>query len=426
MRRVAITGIGLLSALGAGAEPTWQALVGGKSAVGPIKGFDASSLHSQLGAEILDFDPLTYVSNKRSLRMMTRNDQLAVAGAVLAVNDSGANPSEWDPEKVGLFVGSNKEISNPSSLLEGTLVARNDDGSVDWHRLGESGHSAFYPLFYVEGLQAASLFYISQAYGLKGANTYFAGTAESSATAIGRAFRAVRRGEADVAFAGGFDDATSWWNMTKYDALGLMTDRNELGAAACRPYDVDRSGTVMGEGSVILLLEDYQSAMRRNATIYAEITGFGVGFDAYKLLTPHPEGRGLSNAVEAAFREADTLPESVGYVATHGNGTILGDESETRAIRKTFGDAVNALAASSVTPATGYMVGAAGALNVAVAALALHHQVAPPMLNLTNADPACELDWVSGEARELRFDQALALARGLDGQNVALTMRASR
>ncbi len=425
MRRVAITGIGLLSALGNGVQPTWQQLVHGKTAVGPIKGFDASALHSQLGAEILDFDPLQYVSNKRSLRMMTRNDQLAVAGAVLAVNDSGANPSDWDPEKVGLFVGSNKEISNPSSLLDGTLVARNDDGSVDWHRLGE-GASAFYPLFYVEGLQAASLFYISSVYGLKGANTYFAGTAESSATAIGRAFRAVRRGEAEVALAGGFDDATSWWNMTKYDALGLMTDRNELGAAACRPYDLDRSGTVMGEGSVVLLLEEFQSALRRNARIYAEITGFGVGFDAYKLLTPHPEGRGLSSAVEAALREADTLPASVAYVATHGNGTVLGDVSETRAIGATFGDAVDGLVASSVTAATGYMVAAAGALNVAVGALALHHQTAPPMLNLTNPDPACELDWVSGDARELRFDQALALARGLDGQNVALTMRAAR
>ena len=135
MRRVAITGIGLLSALGAGVQPSWQQLIRGKSAVGPIKSFDASALHSQLGAELLDFDPLQYVTNKRSVRMMTRNDQLSVAGAVLAVADSGANAAEWDPERVGLFVGSNKEISNPSSLLDGTLVARNDDGSVDWHRL---------------------------------------------------------------------------------------------------------------------------------------------------------------------------------------------------------------------------------------------------------------------------------------------------
>jgi 3-oxoacyl-[acyl-carrier-protein] synthase II len=166
--------------------------------------------------------------------------------------------------------------------------------------------------------------------------------------------------------------------------------------------------------------------VRRNARIYAEITGFGVGFDAYKLLTPHPEGRGLSHAVAAALREADSLPSSMGYVATHGNGTILGDVSEARAIRATFGDAIDDLAASSVTPATGYMVSAAGALNVAVAALALHHQIAPPTLNLTNPDPACDLDWVSGQARAIHTDQALALARGLDGQNVALTMRAVR
>jgi 3-oxoacyl-[acyl-carrier-protein] synthase II len=396
MRRVVITGVGLITGLGTGAAETWQGLIGGQSAVAPIRAFDASTLHTRLGAEIADFDPLRFVSNRRSLRMMTRNDQLAVAGATLAVEDSGLN-----------------------------VAARRPDGSVDMHILGETGQSAFYPLFYVEGLQAASLFYISQAYGLKGPNTYFAGTAESGATAIGRAFRAVRNGEADAALAGGFDDATSWWNMTKYDALGLMTERNDLGAAACKPYDRDRSGTVMGEGSAMLLLEERENAERRNARIYAELTGFGVGFDAYKVLTPHPEGRGLTHAVRAALREADSVPEAFGYAATHGNGTILGDESEARAIRATFGDGTGGLAASTVTPATGYLVAAAGALNVAVAALALHHQLAPPALNLSTPDASCELDWVRGEARAIRFDQALAIARGLDGQNVALTMRAA-
>jgi 3-oxoacyl-[acyl-carrier-protein] synthase II len=204
-----------------------------------------------------------------------------------------------------------------------------------------------------------------------------------------------------------------------------MTERNDLGTAACKPYDRDRSGTVMGEGAAMLLLEERQSAERRGARIYAELTGFGIGFDAYKLLTPHPQGRGLTHAVHAALREADTVPEAFGYAATHGNGTVLGDESEARAIQATFGNGSGGLAASTVTPATGYLVAAAGALNAAVAALALHHQLAPPALNLTTPDSACELDWVRGEAREIRFDQALAIARGLDGQNVALTMRAA-
>src|SRR5690348_9169424 len=265
MKRVAITGIGLLTALGTGAEPTWEGLVEGRSAVGPIRGYDSSSLHTRIGAEILDFDPTPYVENRRVLRMMTRNDQLALVGATLAVRDSGLPLSAETAEQTGLFVGSNKEISNPMHLLEGTLVARNEDGSVDFHRLGEKAASAFYPLFYVEGLQAASLFYVSQAFGLKGPNTYFAGMAEVGVVAIGRAYRAVRRGEAVAAVAGGFDDAVSWWNMTKFDTMGLLTDRNELGAAAYRPYDRDRSGAVLGEGAALLMLEEYEAAAKRGA-----------------------------------------------------------------------------------------------------------------------------------------------------------------
>src|SRR5438067_10411319 len=172
MRRVVITGFGLTTALGPGVEATWQALIDGRSGVGPIRLFDPSSMGTQIGAEMVDFNPAPFVTNRRNLNMMTRNDQLALAGASLAVRYSGINLAEQDAARAGLFVGSNKEISNPMHLLEGTLVARNEDGTVDMRRLGESASSAFPPLFYVEGLQAASLFYISQAFGLKGANTY--------------------------------------------------------------------------------------------------------------------------------------------------------------------------------------------------------------------------------------------------------------
>jgi 3-oxoacyl-[acyl-carrier-protein] synthase II len=426
MRRAVITGIGLVTPLGIGTEETWRGLIEGRSAVGPIRMFDASSLHTQVGAEIPDFDPEPFVTSRRTLRMMTRNDQLALAGATLAVRDSQLNLSEANCDRAGLFVGSNKEISNPMHLLEATLVARNPDGTVDMRRLGASAQSAFYPLFYVEGLQAASLFYISQAFGLKGANTYFAGTAETGAVAVGRAYRAIRRGEADLAIAGGFDDAVSWWNMSKFDALGIMTDRNDLGAAACRPYDQQRSGTVMGEGAALLMLEEYESASKRGARIYAEVTGFGNAYDAHKLVTPHPEGRGLALAMETALREAGSSPEAIGYVAAHGSGTRLGDASEARAIRSVFGAAADRLAASSVKPATGHLIAGAGALNIAVAALALSHRIVPPTLNLQTIDPVCQMDWVPGEAREVRVDQALALARGLEGQNVAVALRAVR
>jgi 3-oxoacyl-[acyl-carrier-protein] synthase II len=423
---VAITGVGLVTAFGVGARATWQALLEGKSGVGPVRAFDATSLGTRLAAEIPDLDAKPYVANRRVLRMMTRNDQLAVAGAALAVQDAGLTVSAETAERAGLFVGGNKETSKPESLLEGVLVARAPDGTADVRRLGESARSSFPPLFFVEGLQAASLFYVSEAHGLKGANTYFAGTAEAGAVALGRAFRAIRRGEADVAIAGGFDDAASWWTISKYDGMGFMSQSNELGPRACRPFDRDRTGTVLGDGAALLVLEEYEAARARGARVVAEVTGYGTGYDCHGAMTPHPQGRGLEQAMRSAMADAGTTAAAIGHVAAHGSGTRLGDVSEARALRAVFGGDGARPAGSSVKPATGHLMAAAGALNVAVAALALHHQVVPPTLNLEAVDPRCEMDWVRDKAREGRLDQALALARGLSGQNVALALRAVR
>ena len=427
MARVLVTGVGLVTPLGVGTEETWQGIATGRSAVGPIESYDPSSLRTQLAAELNGFDPEQFATRK-ALRSMTRNDKLAVAGAALAVQDAALEtPEEGDPARArrGVFVGSNKEVSNLPPILEGALYAQTEDGSVDVGRLGENATSALPPLYYVEGLQAASLFYISQAYGLMGANTYYAGTADAGAAAVGSAFRAVRRGEVDVALAGSFDDATSWWNMTKYDTMGLLTDENELGAEACRPYDVDRRGAVLGEGSAFLVLEDEEHAAARGAKVYAEIAGFGSAYDAYGLLTPEPGGRPLATAIAAALRDAGASAGDVSYVVTHGCGTRLGDASEARALRAVFG-AGRTPAASSIKPATGHLVGGAGALNAAAAVLALHHQILPPTLNLENVDPACDgIDWVSGESRQAGPSVALAVARGLEGHNVALVVRSA-
>jgi 3-oxoacyl-[acyl-carrier-protein] synthase II len=423
LKRVVITGIGLATPLGVGTEATWGGLLEGRSGITPITSYDASALWTKQAAEISDFDAEQF-ANRKTLRSMTRNDQLALAGASLAVTDAGLDVSQ-DGDRAGLFVGSNKEISSPMNILEGSLVARDEDGSVDIRRLGESASSAFHPLFYVEGLQAASIFYISQAHSLKGANTYFAGTAESGLMAIGRGYRSVRRGEAHVAIVGGYDDASSWWNMTKFDTLGLLTQRNDLGAAACRPYDVDRSGTLLGEGAAFLVLEPEDRAKARGARVYAEIAGFAGAYDSNNLITPDPEGRGLVQAMKRALAEGETASDDVDYVASHGSGTRLGDESEARAMKSVFGEN-GKLAASSVKAATGHLIGGAGALNAAVAALAVHHGTVPPTLNLEHPDPACAgIDWVPGDAREMKVQRALALARGFEGQNVAVLMRAA-
>jgi 3-oxoacyl-[acyl-carrier-protein] synthase II len=411
-----VTGVGLVTGLGVGTAATWDALLDGKSAVGQLHGFDAGSLQSRLGAEVADFDPAPFAANRRVLRNMTRNDQFGVAGAALAIADAGV-PID-DPDRAGLFLGGNKEISEPSKVLDAVLLSRNPDGTADLGRMGTEGAAAFYPLFYVEGLQAAALFYISQAHGLRGANTYFAGTAEAGATAIGRAFRAVRRGEAAVAVAGGFDDPTSWWSMTKLDPMGVLTTRNELGTEAVRPYDRERSGFVPGEGAAFVVLEDADSAARRGAEIYAEITGFGRGFDL--------EGAtGAAGAVEAALTEAGIAPDEVDCLVTSGAALPSDDAAEISALHTVFGAALPRISATAITPATGHLVAGAGALNTAIAALAIRHGVLPPTLNLTDPDPACAgPNWVADVAREQPVGHAVALARGFQGQHVALALRA--
>ena len=420
MRRVAVTGIGLLTALGTGREQVWHALLEGRAGVRRIEQYDPTSFRTQLAAEIDNFDPGAYAS-RRALRMTTRNDQLAIAGAALAMTDADVDLTGFDLTRAGLFLGGNKEISNPEPLLESSLVARDSRGRADTRLLGAGASAAFYPLFYVEGLQSASLFYLSQAYGLLGANAYFHGTADAGATAIGRAFRSIRSGESDIALTGGFDDATSWWSLSKLDALGVLSADNERGEGAFRPFDVERSGSILGEGAAFLVLEELGAARRRDARIYAEVTGFAATFDGEQLLTPEPTGRALSVAVSRALDEAKVNVPDVDYVATHGCATRLGDVSEARALQAVFGTGRTPVA-SSVKPATGHLVAGAGALNAAVCALAVDSSAVPPTLNLDRPDPDCPLDWVPREARRVDVRHAVSIARGLEGQQVALAL----
>ncbi len=427
--RVVITGLGLLTPLGVGTDETWQGLVAGRSAVGPIAGYDPSSLRTQVGAEILDLAPKEFVS-RRALRTMTRYDMLAAVAAALAMRDSGLEVGE-DPEgRAALFTASGKEISEPEHFEEIAVEVRGDGGRVDMRKFGTLAPSAVHPLFFIEGIQGASLFYLSEAFGLRGPNTYFSGTAEAGLTAIARAASAIRRGEADVALAGGADAPVCWWNMAKLDSLGLTTASNALGAGACRPFDRDRDGTVMGEGGAFVVLETLAAAQARGARLYAEVLGSGAASDVDRLLTPDPGGRALAHAIGSALRASGEPADGVDFVAAHGSGTRLGDASEGQALRSVFGAGGGvagggAPSVSSVKPATGHLGAGAGALNLAVAALAVHHGVAPPTLNLASPDPWCGgSDWIVGAAREAPFRSALALARGLEGQNVALAVRA--
>jgi 3-oxoacyl-[acyl-carrier-protein] synthase II len=420
---VVVTGIGLVTGLGVGVEENWSALTAGHSAVATIGTYDASSLRSQLGAEVTTLKPRDFV-DRRALRNMTRYDMLATVAGVLAMRDSGLELEDDADGRYGLFTASGKEISEPEHFQEVAVAVRDQDGHVDLRKFGELAMAQVHPLFYIEGLQGASLFYLSDAYPLQGTNTFFAGGPDAGLTAVGRAFRAIRRGEADAVLAGGADAPVCWWNMSRIDSLEMTSASNELQAGACRPYDRERDGTVMGEGGAFLLLEAYEAARARGARMYAEVAGFGSASDVERLLTPDPEGRPLASAIGKALREAGTEARDVSYVVGNGTGSPRGDASEGRALRAVFGENGTAPAASSITAATGHLGAAAGSANAAVAALAVAHQIMPPTLNLQTPDPACQgIDWIAGGAREARVGETVALARGLEGQNVALVLR---
>lgn len=418
---MAITGVGLATPLGLGTDESWAGLIEGRTALGRISSYDPASLHTQVGAEIGEFRPRDYVEQRRSLRTMTRHDLMNTVAAVLAVRDAGLEFEDDVDARHAVFAASGKETSVPENFTDVALAVRGGDGIVDAVRFGEIAMGGVPPLFFLEGLQGASLHYLSEAFTFRGANTYFAGTAEAGMHAIGRGFRAVRRGEADIALAGGGDAPVGWWNMSKIDELGILTRQNDRDAGACRPFDKDRDGTAMGEGGAYLLMEDLESAQARGAHIHAELVGYGFAGDVGHYLLPDPSGAPIAAALNGALRDAGAAASEVGYVAAHGSGTVAGDAAEAAGIRSALGGGA---AVSSVKAATGNLVAAAGALNAAVATLAIARGEIPPTVNLDAVDPSCEgVDWVTGTGRQANVGLALAVARGLEGQIVALAMR---
>ncbi|MER7720009.1 beta-ketoacyl-[acyl-carrier-protein] synthase family protein [Streptomyces flaveolus] len=420
-RRVMVTGIGLMTAIGQGAAPTWHNLLAGRTGIAPLRSYDPTPLRTRIGAEIHDFDP-TQWAGRRTLRMLCRSDQLALAGATLALRDAGLDHDGDHGHRTGLFLGSNKEMPRMDELIDQLQAVRSPDGTPDLRKLGRTARSVVAPLFFVEGLQPAAAFHISEKFGIRGANAYFAGTADSGAMAIGRAMRTVRRGEADVVVAGGYDDATGWWAMSKMDGLGVLSPHTDRGAEAFRPFDRDRSGSVFGEGAALLVLEEREHALARGAHCYAEITGFGSGNDCVRPPSPQPRARGLAHAIGRALTDAGSAFPDGSYIAAHGCATVQGDASETVALHDALGTAAKSAQISSVKPQTGHLVGGAGALNAAVAALTLDSGIVPATQNLHHPAADCDLDYVPLTPRETRPHNALALARGLEGQAVAIAL----
>ena len=390
-RRVAVTGVGLLTSVGSGRDAVWRSLLEGRSGIGRIRAYEPTAFRTQIGAEVADIEVVAWLAERQLGPGSSRGDRIGMAGAVLAIADAGWDVGSAQSARAGLFVG----------------------GHQDRAVVEPAGSAA--PPALMAGLAAM--------FGLRGTSVYFHGTADAGATAIGGAFRAIRRGHTDVALAGGFDDATSAASMSRLDVLGVLSGANDLGPRAFRPYDARRTGSVLGDGAAFLVLEELGAARRRGARVYAEVAGFGSTYDGDRLLTPEPSGDALAVAATRALVEARVDAIDVGYVAAHGCATRLGDVSEARALSTVFGPHVRP-PVSSVKPATGHLVAAAGALNAAVAVLTIASGLAPPTLNLEEPDPDCPMNAIPHEARSVHARHALAVARGLHGQQVVLVLSA--
>lgn len=407
-RRVVVTGVGLVSPLGDGTSVTWQGLLEGRSGVGPITRFDATEYPSRIAGEVPDFDPLKYI-DKKELKKSDRFIQLALAAAEGAMDDSGLQIDEAAASRVGVIIG--------SGIGGLPLIERTHE------KLVEKGPSRVSP-FFIPGLivnMAAGQ--VSIRYGARGPNSAPCTACTSGLHAIGDAYRQIQYGHADAMIAGGTEGVVTPLSVAGFCAMRALSTRNDEPELASRPWDRDRDGFVIGEGAGIVILEELSGAVARQAPIYAEIVGYGMSGDAYHISAPQPEGIGAADVMRAVLEDADLEASQVGYINAHGTSTELGDSAEVQAIKEVFGEHAYRLAVSSTKSCTGHLLGAAGGLETGVLALALHHQVLPPTINLEQPSEDCDLDFVPGTARPTDFEIGLTNSFGFGGSNGALLLK---
>ena len=407
-RRVVVTGIGVISSIGTGIEDYWRALVAGTSGVATITHFDTTDYRVHIAAEVKDFDPTAY-TDKKSARRMDRFAQFSVAAAKLAVEDGSLDVAA-DPENIGVLVASG--IGGLQTFERETEVLLNK---------GAKPHQPLFIPMQIVNMAAAQ---VSIVLGAKGPLSTVCTACSAASNAIGEAFEIIRRGAADVMLAGGSEATITPVGISSFAAMRALSERNDEPERASRPFDRDRDGFVMGEGSAILILEELERARARGAKIYAEVRGYGMSSDAYHISAPEPSGKNQARAMTAALAEAEIQPSEIDYINAHGTSTPLGDEIETRVIRIALGEHADKVAISSTKSMIGHCLGASGALEAAACVLAIDRGMIPPTINLENPCPECDLDYVPNQARERQVRVAASNSFGFGGHNVTLVFRA--
>jgi len=407
-RRVVITGLGIVSPIGNGKDNYWQALQSGRSGVTEITSFDASAYTSRIAGVVQNLDLTLYMS-KKDIKRSDRFTQFAVVAARMAFEDSGLDSVSMDPYRAGAIIGSG--IGGIHTIEKEHQVLIKD---------GPSRVSPFFiPMIIVNmasGMAGINL-------GLKGPNSCSVTACASGNHCIGEALRIIQHGYAEIMFAGGSEAAISPMGIGGFCAARALSTRNDDPKKASRPFDAQRNGFVMAEGSGIILLEEYEHAKQRGAEIYAEVIGYGMSCDAYHMTAPNPNGEGAIRCMQETLKDASINPEDVAYINAHGTSTMLNDAMETKAIKAVFGERAKKIAISSTKSMTGHMLGAAGGAELAATVLSLSNNLVAPTINYEYPDPNCDLDYVPNKAREVEIDIAISNSFGFGGHNATIAIK---
>ncbi|HET9295093.1 MAG TPA: beta-ketoacyl-ACP synthase II [Gemmatimonadales bacterium] len=408
IRRVVITGLGAVTPIGIGVEPLWAGLRRRESAVRTITRFDPSPFRSRIAAEVDGFHATDHIE-ERKVRRLDRFSQFSIAATRLGLADAELDLAREDRERVGVMMG---------TALGGVAQAEGQHA-----RYVEGGIRAVDPTLALTVFAGASSCNIAIEFGVAGPNATNGMSCASGTIAIGDGFRAIRRGDADVMLAGGAEAPLAPLSFGAFAIIRAMSTRNDAPGEASRPFDAGRDGFVMGEGAAVLVLEERGRALARGARIYGEICGFGLTNDAYHMTAPRPDGRQAARAMDLALAEAHVAPAEIGYINAHGSSTPLNDPAETGAIKQVFGDHAYRLRLSGTKGYYGHALGASGAIEVAICALAMERSWLPPTVNLHQPDPACDLDYLAGGGRDESPEYLLTNSFGFGGINAALVLR---
>ena len=408
MRRVVVTGVGVVSALGTGTEKNWSALMAGKSGIDRITRFDASDLPSQIAGEVKDFNPEDFI-DKKEVKKMDSFIHYALAAADMAMKDSGLQVTEENAERVGVVVGAGL----------GGLPAIEKYHEV----LMNGGYKKVTPFFIPMLIINLAPGHISIRFGAKGPNLSTVTACATGTHSIGDAYHIIKRGDADAMIAGGAESTITPLGIAGFNVMKALSTRNDDPTRASRPFDKGRDGFIMAEGAGIVVLEEYESAKKRGAKIYAEVVGYGATGDAHHITAPGPDGEGAARCMKMALRHAGMNPEDVDYINAHGTSTHFNDLYETMAIKSVFGEHARKLMVSSTKSMTGHTLGAAGGIEAVYSLLTMERSAVPPTINYEEPDPECDLDYVPNQARQAEVRVAMSNSLGFGGTNGTLIFK---